>query len=185
MYAAFNARDIDALLEQMTPDLDWPNAWESGRVHGHEEVRDYWSRQWSVIDPSVEPVAFNARPDRSVAVEVDQVVRGPDGAVPAKGRVVHVYTFRDGLIARMDVEESGRDRAWILHAPWLLEEPRHSLAADASALSRSREGVAQTPLLSALFRPARRRRFGHGSELPPLRSRPVLVVAAGSARLAG
>jgi hypothetical protein len=62
-----------------------------------------------MIDPSVEPVAFNARPDRSVAVEVDQLVRGPDGAVLAEGRVVHVYTFRDGLIASMDVEESARD----------------------------------------------------------------------------
>ena len=109
MYAAFNARDIDALLQQMTPDVDWPNAWEGGRVHGHDEVRDYWSRQWSMIDPSVEPVAFNVRPDGRVAVEVDQVVRGSDGAVLAEGRVVHVYTFRDGLIARMDVEESGRD----------------------------------------------------------------------------
>ena len=106
MYAAFNARDIDTLLEQMTPDVDWPNAWEGGRVHGHEEVRDYWSRQWSVIDPSVEPVAFNVRPDGRVAVEVDQVVRGSDGAVIGEGRVVHVYTVRDGLIARMDVEES-------------------------------------------------------------------------------
>jgi ketosteroid isomerase-like protein len=109
MYAAFNARDIDALLEQMTPDVDWPNAWEGGRVHGHAEVRDYWNRQWSAIDPSVEPVAFNVRPDGRIAVEVDQVVRGPDGAVLAEGRVVHVYTLRDGLIARMDVEESARD----------------------------------------------------------------------------
>jgi ketosteroid isomerase-like protein len=109
MYAAFNARDIDALLEQMTPDVDWPNAWEGGRVHGHAEVRDYWNRQWSVIDPSVEPVAFNVRPDGRVAVEVDQLVRGSDGAVLSEGRVVHVYTFRDGLIARMDVEEWARD----------------------------------------------------------------------------
>jgi hypothetical protein len=109
MYAAFNARDIDALLEQMTADVDWPNAWEGGRVHGHDEVRDYWSRQWSVIDPSVEPVAFNVRRDGRVAVEVDQVVRGLDGAVLAERRVVHVYTFRDGLIARMDVEESASD----------------------------------------------------------------------------
>jgi ketosteroid isomerase-like protein len=45
MYAAFNARDIDALLDHMTPDVDWPNAWERGRVHRHEELRDYWSRQ--------------------------------------------------------------------------------------------------------------------------------------------
>jgi hypothetical protein len=63
MCAAFNARDIDEMLEQMTADVDWPNAWEGGRLHGHEEVRDYWSRQWSVIDPSVQPVAFNVRPD--------------------------------------------------------------------------------------------------------------------------
>jgi ketosteroid isomerase-like protein len=106
VYAAFNARDLDVLLEQMTADVDWPNAWQGGRVHGHEEVRDYWSRQWSVSDPSVEPVALNVRPDGRVAVAVDQAVRG---AVLAEGRVVHVYTFRDGLIARMDVEESARD----------------------------------------------------------------------------
>jgi hypothetical protein len=109
MYAAFNARDIDVLLEQMTADVDWRNAWEGGRLHGRAEVRDYWTRQWSVIDPGVEPVAFNVRPDGRVAVEVDQVVRGLDGAVLAEGRVVHVYSFRDGLIARMDVEDSAGD----------------------------------------------------------------------------
>ena len=80
----------------------------AGSVHGDEEAHDHWSRQWSVIDPSVEPVAFYVRPDGRVAVEVDQLVRGSDGAVLAKGRVVHVYTFRDRLIARMDVEESAR-----------------------------------------------------------------------------
>ena len=31
-YAAFNARDIDGVLEQMTEGVDWPNAWEGGRV---------------------------------------------------------------------------------------------------------------------------------------------------------
>jgi hypothetical protein len=62
-----------------------------------------------VIDPSVEPVAVNVRPDGRIAVKVDQLVRGSDGAVLAEGRIVHVDTFRDGLIARMDVEESARD----------------------------------------------------------------------------
>jgi hypothetical protein len=109
MYAAFNAREIDVLLEQMAPDVDWPNAWEGGRLHGNEGLRDYWSRQWSAIDRSVEPVALNVRPDGTVAVEVDQLVRGSDGAVLEEGRVVHVYSFRDGLIARMDIEEPARD----------------------------------------------------------------------------
>jgi hypothetical protein len=105
IYAAFNARDIDAALRRMTADVNWPNAWEGGRVHGHEGVRDYWTRQWSAIDPAVEPVGFTTRSDGSIAVEVDQVARGLDGTLLGEGRVLHVYVFRDDLIARMDVEQ--------------------------------------------------------------------------------
>jgi ketosteroid isomerase-like protein len=106
MYEAFNARDIDAVLSEMTPDVDWPNAWEGGRVRGHHGVRDYWTRQWSAIDPRVEPVAFARRPDGAVAVEVQQVVRDLGGDVVAQGPLRHVYVLRDGLVARMDVEEA-------------------------------------------------------------------------------
>ena len=89
----------------MTVDVDWPNAWEGGRVHGHEGIRDYWPRQWAAIDPTVEPVAFTTRSDDSVAVTVDQVVRGLDGTLISQGRVVHLYVFRGDLVARMEVEE--------------------------------------------------------------------------------
>lgn len=105
MYAAFNARDIEATLKQMTADVNWPNAWEGGRLHGREEVRGYWLRQLLAIEPTVEPVGFKLRADLRVAVEVDQVVRDGDGALLERQRVLHVHTFRDGLIARMDVEE--------------------------------------------------------------------------------
>ena len=105
IYEAFNARDIDVVLAHMTPDVDWPNAWEGGRVHGHDAVRDYWTRQWAAVDPTVEPVAFTTRPDGSIAVEVHQVVRGLDGRHLGDGRVLHVYVLRDGLVARMDVQE--------------------------------------------------------------------------------
>jgi ketosteroid isomerase-like protein len=103
VYAAFNARDIDTILEYLAPDVDWPNAWEGGRLHGREAVREYWTRQWAAIDPSVEPVGFEERPDGAVAVDVRQVVKDLDGAIVSEGRVVHVYEFRDGLVARMDV----------------------------------------------------------------------------------
>ena len=43
-YDAFNARDIERALVLMTPDVDWPNGMEGGRVHGHEEVRLYGER---------------------------------------------------------------------------------------------------------------------------------------------
>jgi hypothetical protein len=35
-YRAFNARDVDAVLAAMHEDVDWPNGWEGGHVHGHE-----------------------------------------------------------------------------------------------------------------------------------------------------
>ena len=104
-YEAFNTRDLDAAVALMHPDVDWPNAWEGGRVHGHEGVRDYWRRQWSAIDPVAQAVAFTTRPDGSIGVEVDQVTRSLDGTLLGEARVRHVYGFRDDLIARMDVEE--------------------------------------------------------------------------------
>jgi hypothetical protein len=106
-YAAFNARDIDRVLAQMTADVDWPNAWEGGRVVGHAAVRDYWTRQWAEIDPHVEPTAFATLPDGRVEVEVHQVARALDGTVLADGVVRHTYAFRDGLVERMDVTEPG------------------------------------------------------------------------------
>jgi hypothetical protein len=109
LYAAFNERDIDAVLEAMADDVDWPNAWEGGRLRGHEAVRGYWTRQWAAIDPRVEPVAIEELADGRVAVDVEQVVMDLDGAVVSEGRVLHVYELRGSLITRMDVEEESAD----------------------------------------------------------------------------
>src|ERR1043165_6604319 len=85
LYSAFNDRDIDVLVAQMTEDVDWPNAWEGGRVHGHDGVRDYWARQWAAIDPTVEAGAVTTRPDGKVAVGVHQLVRSLDGTLLSEG----------------------------------------------------------------------------------------------------
>jgi hypothetical protein len=107
MYDGFNARDIDAVLASMSDDVDWPNAWEGGRLIGHDAVRDYWTRQWAAIDPRVDPLEIGPRADGRVEVQVRQLVRDLDGKVLADGTVVHVYEIRSGLVARMDVEEPG------------------------------------------------------------------------------
>jgi hypothetical protein len=39
-----------------------------------------------------------------VVIDVRQVVRGADGELLADQHVRHVYTLRDGLIARMEIE---------------------------------------------------------------------------------
>jgi hypothetical protein len=105
-YAAFNARDVDAVIATMHPAVDWPNAWEGGRVCGHADVREYWSRQFASIDPQVQPVGFATDPDGRVVVDVRQVVRDGDGTLLFDGLVQHVYTLRDGLVARMDAREA-------------------------------------------------------------------------------
>ena len=102
-YEAFNARDIDAALELMHPDVDWPNGMEGGRVLGRGAVREYWTRQFEVIDSQVEPEAFRTDAAGRVVVDVHQIVRDTAGELLSDGRVEHVYTLRDGLIERMEI----------------------------------------------------------------------------------
>jgi ketosteroid isomerase-like protein len=103
-YAAFNARDIDAILQVMHPEIKWPKAWEGGYAKGHEEVRDYWQRQWKEIDPKVTPVGFYERENSTLAVDVDQLVKDLDGIILFDGKVTHVYVISDGLLQQMEIE---------------------------------------------------------------------------------
>ena len=103
-YAAFNARDIDAALATMQPDVEWPASTEgSGYVHGHDEIRAYWTRQWGMIDPHVDPVGMTTGADGRIAVEVRQVVHDRDGALRMDVVLQHVYRFEGKLIAHMEI----------------------------------------------------------------------------------
>jgi ketosteroid isomerase-like protein len=103
LYAAFNRRDIDAVLAKLHPDVVWPNGWEGGVVSGHAAVRDYWTRQWAAIDPSVTPQRITVAPDGAVSVDVHQVVRDLGGRLLSDGLVTHVYAFDDGLVTAMSI----------------------------------------------------------------------------------
>ena len=102
-YTAFNARDIDAALAVMATDVAWPKAFKGGFARGHQEVRAYWTEQWSEIDPRVEPASFRPENDGHVLVEVHQVVRDMAGAVVADGHVGHRFTIESVLIRAMEV----------------------------------------------------------------------------------
>jgi ketosteroid isomerase-like protein len=106
-YAAFNARDIEAAIELMDPEVDWPNAWEGGRVVGRAAVRDYWDRQFAAISSTVEPERFTEEPDGSITVDVHAVVRDAStGALISDSHVRHRYRLEGGLVVRMDVLEA-------------------------------------------------------------------------------
>lgn len=102
-YAAFNARNIDAALAMMAPDVSWPKAFKGGFAHGREAVRAYWTEQWSEIDPHVEPVSFHREGDGRVLVEVHQVVRDLAGTILADVYVGHRFTLTNGVLQSMEV----------------------------------------------------------------------------------
>jgi ketosteroid isomerase-like protein len=107
-YEAFNARDIDSVLSLMRPDVHWPNGWEGGYVSGHEEVRDYWTRQWKEIDPFVKPVSFRETDDGRLDVEVHQLATDKTGNVLFEGTIHHIYDIEDGLIRSMEIVKNDR-----------------------------------------------------------------------------
>jgi nuclear transport factor 2 (NTF2) superfamily protein len=104
-YAAFNARDIDAALTAMQPNVEWPNGMEGGMVNGHGGVREYWTRQWSMINPHVDPVKVDLDGHGRVIVSVHQVVHDLSGKKLLDRTVDHIYCLENGLIRCMQIRE--------------------------------------------------------------------------------
>lgn len=113
IYRSFNARDIDAVLAVLSDDVAWANGMDGGHVHGREAVRDYWTRQWAVISPHVEPVAFEKTDDGAIAVEVIQSIFDLNGQ-PLEGQshglkdktVTHIFRLEGDKIIRFDIGDA-------------------------------------------------------------------------------
>ena len=106
VYQRFNARDIEAVLAALHPDVTWANGMEGGHVHGREAVRSYWTRQWATIDPHVEPTCFSTGADGEIVVEVHQTVRDLQGAMLVDQMVGHIFRIENGLITRFDIRDA-------------------------------------------------------------------------------
>jgi hypothetical protein len=104
-YRAFNAREMDAALATMQSNVEWPNGMEGGTVFGHKGVREYWTRQWGMIDPLVDPVKLSADGHGRIVVGVHQVVRDLSGKTLMDRTLEHVYSFEEGLIRGMEIRE--------------------------------------------------------------------------------
>jgi len=104
LYTAFNAREIDRCLTAMLPDVTWANGVDGGYVHGHEAVREYWTRQWKLVNPRVEPVHFDSQGGR-IVVDVHQVVRALDGSILLDRIVKHIFTLEGGLVKVFEIAD--------------------------------------------------------------------------------
>jgi hypothetical protein len=106
VYGLVNGRDIESVLAAIHPDVVWANGMEGGYVHGREEVRSYWKRQWAIIDPHVEPVEISSNGKGEIVVKVHQVVRDLKGDLLADRLVIHVFQVRNGVIQRFDIRDA-------------------------------------------------------------------------------
>lgn len=113
IYDCFNARDIDCVLGALADDVAWANGMDGGHVHGREGVREYWTRQWAIVSPHVEPMNFGMAANGSILVEVRQSVRDLQGR-PLQDQthglrdktVVHVFRLREGKVTRFDIQDA-------------------------------------------------------------------------------
>ena len=76
--------------------MAWTGAMSAGAKH-------YWTRQWAMVDPHAEPVAFAEGRKAEVIVEVHQVVRDLRGNLLADKMVGHIFRVEDGLVRRFDI----------------------------------------------------------------------------------
>ena len=113
MYDCFNAKDMEGVLGSLTDDVAWANGMDGGHVHGREGVREYWTRQWAIVDPHVEPLSFDTAPDGSVVVEALQSIRDLQGRSlqdqthGLRDKTVgHVFHLRDGKVTRFDIQDA-------------------------------------------------------------------------------
>ncbi|MFG2831165.1 nuclear transport factor 2 family protein [Streptomyces sp. NPDC048434] len=104
MYEIFNTQRVDDFTRvAFHPDVDWPNVREGKRLHGIDDVLAYWKGQFAVAHPLVRIEGMAAEPDGRVAVQVRHGLRDASGDHWSDGTVDHLYTFREGKVAHMEV----------------------------------------------------------------------------------
>ncbi|MBO9707588.1 MAG: nuclear transport factor 2 family protein [Caulobacter sp.] len=103
-YEAYNRRDIPAALRFLTPDVDWPDLAEGGRLIGAEALAASWKRNVRSIQVEMAPFAYGVASDNRLVADLVMTVHNLRGQLWSETLVRHLFTLHDGLISRMDVE---------------------------------------------------------------------------------
>ncbi len=101
LFAAFNARDADAMLAHFAHDIDYPDG--DKRLRSHDAIRHYWTEQWKHIDTKDEVTDVRRLADDQWVVSLSQVVRNMHGSVLSRGRFEYVFHMQNDLVQRMDI----------------------------------------------------------------------------------
>lgn len=102
LYDRFNAKDIEAVLNCMDQNVNWPGGSPSQRISGKGAVMSHCLQQWAVIDFTLIPMGSDVLEDGRISVDVHQIVKDNSGTILDERSVKHVFTMANGLVQRMD-----------------------------------------------------------------------------------
>lgn len=105
LYRNFNDRKIDLVIANMTENVKWANGMDGGYVYGHDGVKEYWARQFTMVSSNVEPLKIDTE-NEVVKIKVHQVVYDLNGKLLADEFVYHFFHLRDKKIAEFHIGEN-------------------------------------------------------------------------------
>jgi 2-(1,2-epoxy-1,2-dihydrophenyl)acetyl-CoA isomerase len=112
VYRTFNDGEFD--LGVLHPDIRVVQTSSivgtAGEFHGHEGVQRAWAELLEGFDPlSFEPEAYDELNDGRLLVRCRWTGRGTASGIEMDAPVWHLWSFRDGLLSRMEVYASKRE----------------------------------------------------------------------------
>ena len=102
IYQDFNERNIESVIDNMTEDVQWANGMEGGYVYGRDAVREYWTKQFNLINSKVKPLQIEGDGD-VIKIKVHQVVHDLNGNLLVDEIVTHYFHLRNDSITRFDI----------------------------------------------------------------------------------
>ena len=108
LYKNFNERNIDAVVAHTTEDVKWANGMEGGYVYGHSGLKDYWTRQFTLIDPKVTPSEVSVDGDNA-KIKIHQIVHDLNGQLLQDKKLFHHFHMHDDKIDRFEIGDEIAD----------------------------------------------------------------------------
>lgn len=102
LYRSFNAGDLDSVMEGMTEDVNFPHPLKKTRLVGKETIRRVWQADFDLLDFNFEILGVSKDLEGRAVFKVHQVTKDRSGRILVDRVTQHIFTLRDGKIARMD-----------------------------------------------------------------------------------
>lgn len=106
LYEAFNKREVETIISLMQPNVKWANGMEGGFVYGRDNVREYWRKQFEVVQPQLEPLNFEIDINNRNVVTVRQTIRDLKGNLLIEKTVRQIFSFENGLISVFEIDDA-------------------------------------------------------------------------------